>query len=332
MNALHKLSLGLTLLTAALTQATAQSNEKPTSTAAYPPRAVTLLVPFSTGTGADLLARLLGPKLAERWKVTVVTDNRVGASGVIGTEFAAKAAPNGLTVLITATAHGTVPALMTKLPYAPVQAFTPVVLLGTSVLGVATAGKSNIATYKDFVEAAKKKPGELNYSSPGNGSPQHLAMEFLSQEAGIKLLHIPYKGTAGALTDLMGNHVQSSIVALQTAAPHLQNGSLRMLALMSAERSPAFPNVPTLKELGLPNAVVDTWYGVFVPAGTPADIVQKLNADFNSLLQTTEVKDTMTRQGLVVAGGRPERLGDLVKSELTRWVRVVQTAGITVDK
>jgi tripartite-type tricarboxylate transporter receptor subunit TctC len=323
MNIIQKLILIFTLLITASAQTFAQN---------YPSRPVTLVVPYSTGTGADLLARLLGPKLAERWKVTVVTDNRVGASGVIGTEFASKAAPNGLTILVTATAHGTVPALMPKLPYAPATAFTPVVLLGTSALGVATAGKSNLTSFKEFVDAAKKNPGQLTYSSPGNGSPQHLAMEFLSQEAGIKLLHVPYKGTAGALTDLMGNHVQTSIVALQTAAPHLQNGSLRMLALMSAERSSAFANVPTLKELGLPNGVVDTWYGVLVPAGTPADIVQKLNADFNSLLQTQEVKDTMTKQGLVVAGGRPERLGELVKSELSRWVKVVQTAGIAADK
>jgi tripartite-type tricarboxylate transporter receptor subunit TctC len=297
----------------------------------YPASTVTLVVPFTTGTGADLLARLLGPKLADRWKVAVVTDNKAGASGAIGTNAVAKAAPIGLTLLVTATAHGTVPALSPKLPYAPLQAFTPVVLLGTSSLGLATAGKSSLHTFKDFQQTAKAKPGELNYSSPGNGSPQHLAMELLAQESGVQLLHVPYKGTAGALTDLIGGHVQASIVALQTAAPHLQNGALRMLALMSAERSPAFPNVPTLKELGLPGAVVETWYGVFVPAGTPAEVVAKLNADFNSLLQLPEVRETMTKQGLAVAGGKPERLQELTKAELARWARVVDKAGIKAD-
>lgn len=294
----------------------------------YPSGTVTLMVPFTTGTGADLLARLLGPKLADKWKVSVVTENKAGASGSIGTAAAAKAAPNGLTVLVTATAHGTFPALIPKLPFNTQQAFTPVVLLGTSALGLATSGKSTFNTFKDFQEAAKKQPGVLNYASPGTGSPQHLAMELLAQETNIKLLHVPYKGTAGALTDLMGGHVEASVVALQTAAPHLQSGALRMLALMSAERSPAFPNVPTLKELGVANGVVETWYGVFVPNGTPAEVVAKLNADINSLLQLPEVKDTMNKQGLVIVGGNPERMNDLVKNELSRWARVVEKAGI----
>jgi tripartite-type tricarboxylate transporter receptor subunit TctC len=309
----------------------ANAQNSPAANSAYPAGPVTLLVPFTTGTGADLLARLLGPKLADKWKVSVVTDNKAGASGSIGTGIAAKSAPNGLTVLITATAHGTFPALMPKLPFNPQQAFTPVVLLSTSALGVATSGKSPLNTFKDFQESAKRQPGVLNYSSPGTGSPQHLAMELLAQETGIKLLHVPYKGTAGALTDLMGGHVEASIVALQTAAPHLQSGALRMLALMSAERSPAFPNVPTLKELGVQNGVVETWYGVFVPAGTPAEVVAKLNADFNSLLQLPDVKETMNKQGMVVVGGKPDRMGDLAKNELTRWARVVEKAGIKGD-
>jgi tripartite-type tricarboxylate transporter receptor subunit TctC len=309
----------------------ANAQNSPAANSAYPAAPVTLLVPFTTGTGADLLARLLGPKLADKWKVSVVTDNKAGASGSIGTGIAAKSAPNGLTVLITATAHGTFPALMPKLPFNPQQAFTPVVLLSTSALGIATSGKSPLNTFKDFQESAKRQPGVLNYSSPGTGSPQHLAMELLAQETGIKLLHVPYKGTAGALTDLMGGHVEASIVALQTAAPHLQSGALRMLALMSAERSPAFPNVPTLKELGVQNGVVETWYGVFVPAGTPPEVVAKLNADFNSLLQLPDVKDTMTKQGMVVVGGKPDRMGDLAKNELTRWARVVEKAGIKGD-
>ncbi len=314
-----------------LGMANAQTAGASSAANAYPAGPVTLLVPFTTGTGADLMARLLGPKLADKWKVSVVTDNKAGASGSIGTGMAAKAAPNGLTLLVTATAHGTFPALMPKLPFNPQQAFTPVILLGTSALGVATSGKSSLNTFKDFQEAAKKQPGVLNYSSPGTGSPQHLAMELLAQETSIKLLHVPYKGTSGALTDLMGGHVDASIVALQTAAPHLQNGSLRMLALMSPERSPAFPNVPTLKELGVANGVVETWYGVFVPAGTPPDVVAKLNADINGLLQLPDVKETMSKQGLVIAGGKPERMNDLVKNELSRWARVVEKAGIKGD-
>ena len=196
-----RLTVAVCLAGLSLGMAHAQSAVGSSAANAYPTGSVTLLVPFTTGTGADLLARLLGPKLADKWKVSVVTDNKAGASGSIGTGIAAKSAPNGLTVLITATAHGTFPALMPKLPFNPQQAFTPVVLLSTSALGVATSGKSPLNTFKDFQESAKKQPGVLNYSSPGTGSPQHLAMELLAQETGIKLLHVPYKGTSGALTD-----------------------------------------------------------------------------------------------------------------------------------
>jgi len=294
----------------------------------FPNKTVTLAVPFSTGTGADILSRVLGPKLAEQWKVGVVTDNRVGASGVIGTDHVAKSAPNGYTLLVTATAHGTVPALSNKLPYDPVASFTPVILLGTSSFGLVTSAKSGINTFKDFVALAKKSPGELMYSSPGQGAPQHLAMELLSQEAGIKLLHVPYKGTSGALTDLIGNQIQVSVVALQTASVHINSGNLKLLAQMGNERSNAYSKVPTMKELGLPGAVVESWYGVLAPVGTPAPVVAKLNADFNALLLQADVKEALAKQGMNVAGGRPERLQDLIKSELKLWTRVVDKAGI----
>ena len=313
-----------TCLTLSAGQAVAQAQ-------AYPTKPIKIIVPFGPGGFTDVVARMMSIPMSKSLGESVVVENVNGAGGTIGANKVAKAAPNGLTVLVTATAHGTFPALMPKLPFNPQQAFTPVILLGTSALGVATSGKSPFNNFKEFQDSAKKQPGVLNYSSPGTGSPQHLAMELMAQETNIKLLHVPYKGTAGALTDLMGGHVDASIVALQTAAPHLQNGSLRMLALMSAERSPAFPNVPTLKELGVANGVVETWYGVFVPAATPAEVVAKLNADFNSLLQLPDVKETMNKQGMVVVGGKPERMGDLAKNELSRWARVVEKAGIKAE-
>jgi len=294
----------------------------------FPNKPVTLVVPFSTGTGADILSRVLGPKLAEQWKVGVVTDNRVGASGVIGTDHVAKSPANGYTLLVTATAHGTVPALSNKLPYDPLSSFTPVILLGTSSFGLVTSAKSGISSFKDFLAQAKKSPGELMYSSPGQGAPQHLAMELLSQEAGIKLLHVPYKGTSGALTDLIGNQIQVSVVALQTASVHINSGNLKLLAQMGSERSTAYAKVPTMKELGLPGAVVESWYGVLAPVGTPAPVVAKLNSDFNALLLQADVKEALAKQGMNVAGGRPERLQDLIKSELKLWTRVVDKAGI----
>jgi len=297
----------------------------------YPARTVQIVVPYTPGTGADILARILGPKLAERWKVGVVTDNRAGATGNIGTEFVAKAVPDGYTLLCTATSFGTNPALNPKLPFDPVKSFAPVALIATSAMSVVVTPGLPAKTVREFIELARAQPGKLYYSSPGNGGPQHLAMELLKLDARIDLVHVPYKGSGGALADLVGGHVQAMIVSLQTAAPYVQGGKLRMLALMSAERSPAFPDVPTLKELGLADLEVETWYGLFAPAGTPEAVVAKLNAELNVLLRQADVRDLLAKQGMNPAGGPPERFAKLLGQELTRWRRVVTAAGIKAD-
>ncbi len=297
----------------------------------YPNRAVHVTVPFTPGTGADILARVLGPRLAERWRSAVVVENRVGATGNIGTEYVAKAAPDGYTLLFTATSFGTNPALVRTLPFDPVKSFAPVVLAATSSVAVIVHPQVPAKSLREFIALARGQPGKLHYSSPGNGGPQHLAMELLKLEAGIDLVHVPYKGASGALTDLIGGHVQAMISALQTVAPHVQSGKLRMLAVMSGERSPAFPEVPTAKEQGLPELEVETWYGLFAPAGTPMGVVMKLNRDINSLLTDPQIKDLLSKQGMAAAGGAPERFGELVKRELARWTRVVDAAGIKVD-
>jgi tripartite-type tricarboxylate transporter receptor subunit TctC len=298
---------------------------------AWPSRTIQIVVPFTPGTGADILARILGPKLAERWKVGVVTDNRAGASGNIGTDFVGKSAPDGYTLLCTATSFGTNPAVNRKLPFDPVRSFAPVILLATSSVAVIVTPGLPAKSMREFLELARGQPGKLHYASPGNGGPQHLAMELLKLNTRIDLVHVPYKGMGGALADLVGGHVQAGIVALQTAAPHVQSGKLRMLAVMSAERSQAFPEVPTLKELGFADLEVDTWYGIFAPAGTTDPIVAKVNAELNALLRQPEIRELLAKQGLAAAGGSPERLGELVKSELARWSRVVASAGIKAD-
>ncbi len=300
-------------------------------TPAYPNKPITLIVPYTSGTTADSLARLLGAKLSERWGVGFVTDNRAGASGIIGTEAAAKALPNGYTFMFTATAHGTVPALKSKLPFDPIKSFAPVILLGTSAMGVVVSPKLAATNFKEFLELARAQPGKLDYSTPGAGGPQHLAMELLLQETGTNLVHVPYKGSAGAVTDVIGGHVQASIVSLQTSSNFINSGQLKMLAVMSDARSPAFPSVPTLKELGHANLVVETWYGVMAPAGTPPEIVAKLNTELNQLLQLPEIRDAMAKQGVAAAGGTPERLRDVVAKEITRWTSVVTTAKIKTD-
>lgn len=301
------------------------------SPAAYPQRNVQVIVPFTPGTGADILARTLGPRLSERWKVGVITDNRAGATGNIGAELVAKAAPDGHTLLLTATAFGMTPALSPKLPYDPVKNFVPVVQVAASGLSVVVHPQLPVKSMREFIQLAKRRPGQLLYSSPGNGGPQHLTMELIKLETGMDIVHVPYKGAAGAITDLMGGHVQAMVSALQTIAPYVQGGKLRMLALVSEERSPAFSEVPTMKELGLANLVVETWYGTFAPAGTPAAVVTKVNADINSLLQQPEIREQLAKQGMNAVGGSPERFGEMLKRELARWPRVVAAAKIKPD-
>ena len=297
----------------------------------FPARTVTFVVPFTPGTGADVIARLIAPKLSERLKAPVVVENKAGASGAIGTELVAKSAPDGHTLLFTATAHGTVPALKRSLPYDPVKSFTPVALAATSALSIVVSPQVAAATLPEFIALAKKQPGGLHYSSPGTGSPQHLTMELVKLETGIDLVHVPYKGSAGAASDLIGGHVQATVAALQTMAPFVNAGRLRMLAVLSNERSPAFPDVPTVKELGLSGLTVDTWYGIYAPAGTPPAIVARLNEEINAALQLPEIRDALAKQGLVPVADRPERLGDLVAQELARWHRVVDAAKIRSD-
>ncbi|HEX7559410.1 MAG TPA: tripartite tricarboxylate transporter substrate binding protein [Usitatibacter sp.] len=290
---------------------------------------MTIVVPFTPGTGADVIARLLQPRLAERLKVAVVVDNKAGASGAIGTDLVARSPADGYTLLFTATAHGTVPALKRNLPYDAAKSFTPVALAATSALAVVVGPQVPAAKMEDFLALAKAKPGTLYYSSPGNGSPQHLAMELIRQETGIDVVHVPYKGSSGAATDLVGGHVQASVAALQTMAPYVTSGRLKMLAVLSSERSPAFPEVPTMRELGHPSLVVDTWYGIYAPAGTAPEIVARLNSEINALLQLPDLRDAFAKRGLVAVVDRPERLGELLGLELERWHRVVANAHIT---
>jgi tripartite-type tricarboxylate transporter receptor subunit TctC len=297
----------------------------------YPSRPVHLIVPYTPGTGADILARLLGPKLGERWKVGVPTENKPGATGNIGADFVAKAPPDGHTLLFVATSFGTTPALQKNLPFDPVKNFEPVALVATSGLVIVMNPQVPARSMKELIELAKRQPGKMHYSSPGNGGPQHLAMELIKLETGIDIVHVPYKGAAGALADVVGGHVDATIAAVQTAHPHVQSGRLRALAVMSAERSAAYPDVPTMREQGLHDLEVETWYGAFAPGGTPAAIVQKVNADINDMLKDMQVRDALEKQGMTPAGGPAQRLEALVKKELPRWRRVVNAAGIKAD-
>jgi tripartite-type tricarboxylate transporter receptor subunit TctC len=298
---------------------------------AYPARTVQIVVPYTPGTGADILSRTLGPRLAERWKVAVITDNRPGATGNIGAEFVAKAPPDGHTMLFTATSFGTTPALYRNLPFDPVKSFAPVALIATSSVVLVVHPQLPVRSIKEFIQLAKRRPGQMLYSSPGNGGPQHLAMELLKLETGIDIVHVPHRSAAGAMTDLIGGHVQAMISATQTAASTARAGRLRALAVMSPERSAAFPETPTMKELGFGQLEVETWYGSFAPAATPAAVVTRINSELNAALKMPEVLDVLGKLGMTPRGGTPEQFGGMVRKELARWDRVVKAAKIKAD-
>jgi tripartite-type tricarboxylate transporter receptor subunit TctC len=316
----------LAVLSAACWTAAAPAQE-----ASFPSKTVQFVVAYTPGTGADILARAFGPRLAERWKTSVITENRPGATGTIATAHVAKAPADGHTLLFVATSFGTTPALRSNLTFDPVKDFAPVSLIATSGLGVVVHPQLPAKTLKELVALAKRRPGELHYSSPGVGGPQHLAMELLKLETRINMVHVPYKGFAGAVTDVMAGHVQAMVSALQSVHGHVANGRLRMLAVMTGERSPAFPAVPTTKEVGLPSLEIYTWYGTFAPARTPAAAVTRINSDINALLGEADIRKLLASQGMNPAGGPPGRLGDLVKSEVPRWKRVVTAAKIKAD-
>ena len=295
----------------------------------FPSRTVTLVVPFSPGTGIDILARTLSEKLASRWGHPVIVDNKAGASGNIGAEAAMKAAPDGHTLLVTATSFATNVPLAQRLPYDPQKSFVPVSLLATGMLSLVVPAASPAHSARELVELSRTR--ELHYASTGNGTVQHLTMELLKQALGMEMVHVPYKQNSGAIADVAGGHVEAMVTPVHTAGPLVKQNRLRMLAVLSAGRTPLFPSVPTLKETGLPDVEVDVWYAMLAPAGVASSTLQRINLDTDSILRSAEVKGTLEKQGLEPVGGPPERLARLLQSELARWARVVQRAGIKAD-
>jgi tripartite-type tricarboxylate transporter receptor subunit TctC len=297
----------------------------------YPSRPIRFIVPFTPGVTADSLARMIGPHITQRWNVPVVVDNRSGASGIIGMDLVASAAPDGYTFLVGSTAFATLAAVHPKLPYDPFKSFSPVVMVGTSPLTLVVANKFPAASVREFIEQVKKQPGAFNYATSGAGSVFHLTMELLKQQNSIDIVHVPYKGMAGVLADLAAGHVQASILVFTTVSPLAQSGRVRMLAVMGKERMPQFPQVPTMIESGMPDMVVENWTGVFGPAKTPAAIVAKLNKEINEILMLPEVKDTLAKIGVGAIGGTPQVLDALVRKEIKVWTQVAKRGKLTLE-
>lgn len=318
---LGKLLAGMALLCAAALPMLSRAQD-------YPSRSILFVVPFTPGTTADSLARLMQTHISQRWGVPIVVENRAGAAGIIGIDSVARAAPDGYTFLFTSTAFGTLAAMNPKLPYDPKLSFAPVMLVGTSPLTLVVNPYFPAKNVKEFLAQVRKRPGDLNYASAGTGSVFHLSMELFQHETGTKMFHVPYKGTTGVMNDLVAGHVGASMMVFQTALPLVQSGRLRMLAVMSPQRAPLLPDVPTLVESGLPNMVVEAWTGVMVPAKTPPAAIAKFSGEVNKVLALQEVKDVAARIGVTLAGGTPETLDNLVKKEINQWTEVVKRANI----
>ena len=299
--------------------------------APYPNRPIKIIVPYTPGTGIDILARLIGQKLSEKLGVAVVVDNRPGASGNIGTEAASKAAPDGYTLLATASTLVTNVALQKSVPYDPVKGFTPIgpTAIGNLALVVNPSVPAN--SVKELVALAKAKPGELNYASPGSGTPHHLAAELFKLHFGVNLTHVPYKGTAGAVTDLLGGQVQVMFLPVHVALPQVQAGKLRMLAAGGSHRSPVTPDVPSLADEGVTDIDVDIWYAFLGPPGLAKEQVTLLNTQVNAILRDAEVRDTLLKQGLNPLPGSPEDLSKMIATDLERWTAIVRAAKIEAD-
>jgi tripartite-type tricarboxylate transporter receptor subunit TctC len=298
---------------------------------AWPTKPIKIIVPFTPGTGIDVLARTLGQKLSERLGQPVVVDNKPGASGNIGTGSVATSAPDGYTLLMTVNTFVINPSLYKSVPYDPIKSFVPVAPAAVGALTFAVHPSFPAKTLAEAVKLIKANPGKYSYASPGNGTPQHLTMELFKLNTGTDILHVPYKGSAGAITDLLGGAVQAMVLPVHSALAHAKTGRIRMLAVAQDKRAAIAPDVPTFAEQGVPNSNVDLWYGLLAPAGTPTAVVDKLNGEINSILALPEVREVLDKQGLIPTPGKPGALGTLVKNDFARWAEVIRQAKITAD-
>lgn len=298
----------------------------------YPVKSVRIVVPYPPGGGNDLLARPIAQKLAEKWGQNVVVDNRAGASGMIGADVVAKSAADGYTVCVCASPEVALNVtLYPKMAYSPTRDFATITQLAVSSLVLAVHPSLPLRNAQEYVALAKQRPGELAYATVGTGSPHHIAGEWMKLLAGINLTHVPYKGGGPQLIDLIGGHVHSAFVAMPVIAPHTKSGKVRLLAVTTARRSPAIPQVPTLAESGLAGFDVSQWYGVVVPAGTSAEITGKLQADIVELLRSPDLKARMADLGADPVGNTATQFAEVIRSEIAKYQKIVKDTKITLN-
>ena len=297
----------------------------------YPDRPIRVVVPLGTGGATDMTARLFGQKLADAVGQQVVIDNRPGAGGIIGADLAAKASPDGYTLLIGSTSHAILPGLHKKLPYDLVKDFAPVSLLVAYPLVLTVHPSVPAKSLKELIALAKAKPGQINYASQGNGSTVHLNAELLKSMAGINLVHVPYKGTAPQIIALLAGEASLGFNTLSGVLSHMKAGRLRALGTTGEKRIPSLPDLPTIVEAGVPGFETGVWAGVLAPAGTPRSIITKLHGEFTRILQFPETKERLAAIDFEPVGNTPEAFGAFIKEEVMKWAKVVKDSGATVD-
>jgi len=298
----------------------------------YPSKPVKMVVPFPPGGTTDILARAVGQKLSESWGQQVVIDNRPGAGGNIGTDIVAKSAADGYTLLMgTVGTHAINASLYGKLPFDPIKDFAPVTLVASVPNVLVVNATVDSKSVKELIALAKSKPGQLAFASSGNGTSIHLAGELFKSMTGTAMLHVPYKGSAPAITDLLGGQTNMMFDNLPSAMPHIKSGRLRALAVTSVRRSPALPDIPTIAETGVSGYEASSWFGVLAPAGTPKDVVAKIQGDIARALNAPEIKERLSGQGAEPVGNTPEQFAEHIKAESAKWAKVVKDSGAKVD-
>jgi tripartite-type tricarboxylate transporter receptor subunit TctC len=297
----------------------------------YPARPIRLISPFTPGGGNDLVSRAVGLAVSANIGQSVVVDNRPGANTIVGMELVAKAAPDGYTLIMTSSTQAINATLYPKLPYDSIKSFAPVCLVGSSPLIIAVPSSSSIRTVPDLIAAARVKPGELTYPSAGTGNATHLGGELFASMAGIKLTHVPYKGSGPGLTDLSAGRLSVVFSTALSVVPFVKSGRLRAIAVTSSKRSSFMPELPTVAESGLPGYEASTWYGVLAPAGTPRAVVTRLNQEIVRALTLPGVRDRLAPQGIDPVGNTPGQFAAYISTEIVKWAKIIKATGVTAE-
>jgi tripartite-type tricarboxylate transporter receptor subunit TctC len=297
----------------------------------YPSRQITLVIPFAAGGSNDIIARAIGKQLSDAWGQPVIAENRPGAGSVIGASTVASAPPDGYTLLLVSTTFTINAAIKKSMPFDTLKDFTPVAFVARSPLLFVASKNLPVKSARDVLALARSKPGQITYASAGIGSINQIAAELIAQSAGVKLMHVPYKGGAPALNDLLGGHVDTYVSSLPQVQQLAQNGQVDALAVTSTKRVPILPNVPTLDEAGVSGFDLSSWWGIVGPAGMPPEVVGKLNAAINKLLTSPELGKFFASEGAEPKAMTPQEFGDLIHSEVQRWTKVAHEANISID-